>query len=263
MDDAWLKSAKYPVIIDPSIEVYVQPVLTNSEDTFISSVNPGTSYYNSMYLNPGQHEIYGSTRSFIKFKYLPSLPPGASITNAFLGAYMYLAVSPDGTVIDVNQVTSDWQSASTTWNNQPGFSTTPIYSINSTQNIEWQFDITSLVKGWYSGTTANYGVMLKAQDESKPRRAFLSGDATNSQPRLIINYQVDPLGMESFWGYSGNVNVHNGNLVVTDTDVSLSGKGIPITVTRTHNSRYSTIPQEDCPILQALRFLPYNMATMP
>ena len=243
ISDSWLSSATYPVIIDPTIEIYIQPIGALSQDTYVSSTNPTTNYSNLLYLHAGNHPTYGTTRSFIKFRNLPSLRPSAKITEAYLGVYMYLAVGTDTTVINAHQITSDWQPDTTTWNSQPTFRSTPESSITSNENKEWQFNITSLVRKWYSadqnlyGAAANYGIMLKAADESTPRRSFLSGDNTNSQPRLIIRYEVDAIGNEDFWQYHGNVNVFNGNMVLNEVDVTLPGRGIPIQVTRTYNSR--------------------------
>ncbi len=243
VSDSWLKTAKYPVVIDPTIEIYVQPSDASSQDTYVSSTNPTTPYNNLLYLHAGNHPTYGTTRSFIKFRNLPSLRPSAKITEAYLGVYMYLAVGADTTVINAHQITSSWQPETTTWNSQPTFRATPESSVTSNENKEWQFSITNLVRKWYSadqdlyGAAANYGIMLKAADESTPRRSFLSGDNTNSQPRLIIRYEVDAIGNEDFWQYHDNVNVFNGNMVLNEVDVTLPGRGVPIQVTRTYNSR--------------------------
>ena len=81
--------------------------------------------------------------------------------------------------------------------------------------------------------------MLKAADESSPRRSFASGDSAIATESSLDNRttRLDPLGVQSFWGYSGQVNVHNGNLILSATDVTLPGKGIPISISRTYNSR--------------------------
>ena len=147
VDETWLKNAKYPVRIDPTVAI--QPGTDDSQDTWVSSTNPNTYYYMSSYLHAGTHPNFGTTRTYIKFKYLPSLPTGAKITNAYLGAYMYLAVSPDSTVINCQPITSNWQSYTTNWNKQPSYSSTVLDSKSGTTNNEWLFNITSLVNQWY------------------------------------------------------------------------------------------------------------------
>src|SRR5262249_41095331 len=148
-----LKAASYPVTIDPTI--YVQPIYSAgsydlSQDAFVSGTNPNTNYNTSSYLHAGNHSTYGTARAFIKFRNLPSLPPSAKITEAYLGIYMYLGIGPDATVIDAHQVTSDWQADTVTWTNKPAFRATPEYSIADYQDKEWTFNITSLVRRWYS-----------------------------------------------------------------------------------------------------------------
>jgi YD repeat-containing protein len=44
--------------------------------------------------------------------------------------------------------------------------------------------------------------------------------------------------MESFWGYTPEgINGFNGNLVLQATDLHIPGRGVPVTFTRTYNSR--------------------------
>ncbi|GAB6153978.1 hypothetical protein JCM17380_27280 [Desulfosporosinus burensis] len=66
--------------------------------------------------------------------------------------------------------------------------------------------------------------MLKQQNEgTSPYRSFNTVEAgpTNNTPRLTINYTVDPIGLENFWGYTKDgVNPANGNLVLQETDLS-------------------------------------------
>ncbi len=233
VDNQWLENAKYPVIIDPTIGINVD---TDIVDTYVSSANPTTTYYLNNYLHAGYLSGYTTLRSYVRFKYLPSLPPGAIINNAYLKMYMYLP-STYGTTVDVHKVDQLWQSAETTWSNQP--QTTPFISnFSSTPNSEWPFNITSLLRDWYDGKTSNYGVMIRASNESNSKLSFYSGNASgNPTPKITINYEIDALGTEPFFGFDGNVNMHNGNLVLTATDVTLPGRGIPIVISRTYNLR--------------------------
>lgn len=74
-------STKYPVTIDPTINSW--DVMS---DTFVSGLNPNSSYpsYTSMYT--GSTPSYGATRSLVRF-YLPSLPSDSNITSANFNAY--------------------------------------------------------------------------------------------------------------------------------------------------------------------------------
>lgn len=81
--------------------------------------------------------------------------------------------------------------------------------------------------------------MLKQRNETTvPFRRFTSVESAFYTPRLTINYTVEPIGLEDFWGYTKDgVNPANGNLVLQQTDLSIPGRGIPVGITRTFNSR--------------------------
>ncbi|MDD2480725.1 MAG: DNRLRE domain-containing protein, partial [Lutispora sp.] len=239
INDNWLKNAAYPVIIDPTIAITITvPDISGAEDTYISSQNPDTNYYKSNYLHAGNLSGYGTLRSLVKFKYLPSLPAGAKITKAYLKLFMYLG-STGGTSINLYRLTSQWNEADTKWSNAPTYQSDAILtSFSSAPNSLWSMDITSLVQSWYLGQNPNYGIMVTAAYESNPKLSFFSSNAVGSpNPSITIDYEVDALGTETNMGFHGNVNVHNGNLVLSATDVTLPGRGISITVSRTYNLR--------------------------
>lgn len=235
VNDEWLKNATYPVIIDPTIETSVN---SSIQDTYIASDTPDAEYYWSSYLHVGNLQGYGTMRSMIRFDHLPSLPVGAKITKAEIGAFMYLG-STSGTTVDVHQITQSWKADVVNWNSNISYDSTPFIStFTATPNTEWKFDVTSLATDWYNAVSGNYGVLLKATNEASPKISFYASESTTgSTPRLIIDYEVDPLGTEAYFGFDGNVNVFNGNMVVSETDVTLPGRGIPIAISRTYNAR--------------------------
>jgi YD repeat-containing protein len=235
-DPTFLKDSatKFPVTIDPTVNNWdVQ------RDTFISSANPTTSYSSNTSMETGYDSTFGSTRSLVEF-YLPSLPSDSKITSATFSAYQSNADTTNVSV-DLYRVTSAWTS-SATWNSQPTVGSTPESTVTSnTSSAYWQWNITQLMKDWYSGAQSNYGIMLKQQNEgTSPYRDFNTVNSPTNTPEISINYTIDGIGLEDYWGYSRDgVNVSNGNLVLQDTDVSIPGRGIPVSVTRTYNSRKS------------------------
>ena len=239
VDSTWLSTAVYPVVIDPVI--IITTTLTdpnNIYDTYIASGYPTNNYYTNSYLHTGYLSGYNTIRSLIKFLYLPSLPPGAKITSAYLSLFMYLG-STGGTTLNIYRIANNWNVTNVNWNNQPGVDSTPVVqNFTSTPNTAWQMDITSTVQAWYTGGTPNYGLMLRAYNEANSKISFFSSNAAgNPIPSLIINYEIDALGTEAYFGFHGNVNVYNGNYVLADTDVTLSGKGVPINIQRAYNLR--------------------------
>jgi len=237
-DQAFLQdpTTKYPVTIDPTINQW-----DLVSDTFVASKFPDSSYSSLNKVYAGNDDpYYGVMRTFTKF-YLPSLPSAARITSADVNFYQTNNDTTNAT-IDVYRVTSNW-GGSVTWNTQPSVATTAESTLtNNAINAYWQWDITNLAKDWYNGVQANYGFMLKHKDEMTSFRTFNSINIGSNTPRLSIHYWVDPIGIENFWGSTEDgVNPANGNLVIQNNDLSIPGRGVPVSLTRTYNSRLSEV----------------------
>lgn len=234
LDSTWLKdqARAYPVILDPTVTF--SPQDANIQDTIAVSGFPNASYQSQTYLAAGTN-ANGINRSYIWFN-LPKINSGASITSASLDLHQ-MATSTSTTTIDVHRITSSWKASTLNWNNKPSYDTSVLSNKTSTTLGYWNFDVTSTVIDWYDAKAANYGFMLKARDEASDRRGFYSSEYSTNNPKLVVNYIVDPTGVEAYWSYSGNVGVHNGNLLLSDVDVTLPGKGVPIQVSRSYNSR--------------------------
>ncbi|SEN50187.1 DNRLRE domain-containing protein, partial [Lihuaxuella thermophila] len=241
-DEEWLKDPKraYPVAIDPSLTIQgtndTYDAFVGNKDTTVQ----GTNYGSLTYLITGTYTDYGITRSFIKFQLQPLLS-GAQISSARLYLNQYSTVANQQ--VNLYPVTSNWSSSSVTWNNQPS-----IGSLLSSTTVggagEYSWDLTSLARGWYSGTTKNYGVSLRHQTETNDRKSFRSSDyATDptQKPKLVITYTISPLGEEPFWTSAAtNVNTYNGNFYLPESDLNIPGRGIPASVSRAYNSRANT-----------------------
>lgn len=231
-DQAWLKdiARQYPVKVDPTIITY-----TVHKDTFAASWYPDYDFSATEYFSVGNDPLYGTSRSFIQFV-LPSLPSSAKVTDVTFSPYQFENVVPS--TVDVHQITANWTASGTTWNSQPSFSATPEASVNSNTVGYWDFSITNLAKAWYASSTPNYGIMLKNQNEAEGFKRFISYNYTASTPKLTVNYTVDPIGQEQQWGFTPEgVNGFNGNLSVSAADVTIPGRGIPVSFSRTYNSR--------------------------
>ncbi|WHX59892.1 DNRLRE domain-containing protein [Peribacillus frigoritolerans] len=234
----FLKDPKteYPVTIDPTINDW--DVI---RDSFIASSFSSSAYSSETFMNTGYHGYFGSSRALIQFV-LPSLPSDSVISNATFNAYQ--AKSDASTAsIDLFRVTSNWSATTATWNAQPSLGGSPESTTTDNKvNAYWQWDITKLAKDWYNGVQANYGMMLKQQNETtSPYRSFNSVNSGNNTPRITVNYTVAGIGLESFWMTTKNgVNPANGNLVYQDTDVEIPGRGPEVSLARTFNSRKSS-----------------------
>jgi YD repeat-containing protein len=236
-DQVFLKNpeTQYPVTIDPTIDSW--NVL---RDNFVASSFPDSVFSSNTYMHTGYNSYFGTTRALLRF-YLPALPSDSVIDSATFNAYQ---TRNDGqqVSVDLHRVSSDWPS-SATWNSQPSTATTKESTVTSnTYNAYWSWDITSLAKYWYNGVQANYGMMLKQQNETtSPYRTFTSVNNGINTPRLTVNYRVEAIGLESFWtNTEEGVNPANGNLVYRETDVQIPGRGPEVSLTRTFNSRKSS-----------------------
>jgi hypothetical protein len=237
VDTAWLRARerRYPVTIDPSISPSQSPFA--GKDTFVADASD-SNFSTSYSLETGKDTYLGRgiTRSLVAFN-LPGLPSSAWVSNATLTLTEYSGNLPAADV-DLYRVTSDWQPTAT-WNTQPSIHSTKETTTTVNGAGEWSWNITNLVTDWYFNKQANFGVQLRYADESLFFKAFRSSRWTtvSQRPKLTITYTVNPLGWEKFWGYGGNMNVANGNMIMSATDTAVPARGLTPAITRTYNSR--------------------------
>lgn len=242
-DDKWLSDSgrKFPVVIDPVVQT--QNTITSIQDTFVCS-NDTTTKYNNIYDRVGYLSSVGITRTYLKFNSLPALKSSDMVTSATLNLDV-ASVANGGAQVNVHKVSSDWTSTNLVWSNKANYNSTveDYQVINSTG---WQtFDITSVTKSWYNGSN-NYGLMLKANNESTGNVAFYSSDTTDStvRPSASIFY-VSNAGLEDSWTYhsqdvgragTGYINDYNGNLVYIHNDLDMNGNRMPVSISHVYNS---------------------------
>jgi hypothetical protein len=180
----------------PELTLTLQPNPAAGKDAYVYDTDPTSNWGTLERITAGS----GSgnvVRAYIQFS-LTSLPTNAVITSARLSLYYWYSITADVAPIGIYNVTGSWTETGVTWNNQPTFSTSVLYTVNvpaaATNNfINWY--ITDLVKAWQNGTVANYGVVLKDTDEATAEawKRFYSSDwgTAAERPKLIIVY-FDP-----------------------------------------------------------------------
>lgn len=188
-------SRAFPVVIDPSVVIKGS---SNTYDSYVSSKNPGSHYYLSNYLRMGWDTNYYVRRSYVKFD-LDSAVNGNVITLAYMSLKKYDGGNDPS--LKAYRVTGSWTSSSITWDNMPGFSTTYASDTAVPKTNNWyRFDITEIVKRWYSGTYSNYGVVVINSTESGIGNwsTFYSSDSgTDTCPQLRVRY-VNYLGSRPY-----------------------------------------------------------------
>lgn len=255
-DREWLKAEDraYPVKIDPYVMEAVR-----SFDQDATAIYKSASYpYGTLVVGNDNGASYGKTKTYVKFT-LPTLAAGDMVTGAYLnlakldGTYGYQHVGNPTLKINAYKVTSSWSESaiksSTSYSGLPSIDSNIIdyQDVGAQANISWvTFNISKAAKAWYDGE-ANYGICLRANDESAWAIAkFIASNNPSyigARPTLQVNYR-NSKGLESYWtthshsaGESGTgyVNDYNGNLVFTAPIASTTGNKMPVSLSLVYN----------------------------
>lgn len=266
LDQEWLDdiNTQYPVYVDPTISNNNQTI--NLHDTYIYPGDTNDQRGNKAYLKAGVEKVNGinrANRTLIKFD-LPEIGTGSEIVYASLTLTPYLTYTdnPPARVATIHRVTSDWDETTANWNSMNDkyekraesmfYGTrTPINSTMPIMRSYYDGNITNLVKKWYR-STPNYGIMLKAVDESiyldDDYPVFYSKDNglsndNNPQPLVTLVYR-NHNGLENYLDYrtqsftDGNayVNTYNGNLTTVFNLGHTVGGNLPVNLDIVYNT---------------------------
>lgn len=191
-------STVYPVRIDPSYTI------AGSTDTYVSQANPGTNYAGQTALSVGDNTGTDVARTFLHFNFnSDNLIAGKTILSATLKLQNFDSNSCAGSQINVNRVTETWAANSLNWNNQPAYTSTDTASFNPAYGYsancpasQASWDVTAIVSYWAAHQGENYGLRIKAADESDPhswrRYRALDSQMDSVLPRLSVTYNSDP-----------------------------------------------------------------------
>ena len=270
LDEEWLNELgrNYPVTVDPYLKTSQDWEDAVCNSAYIASSTPnacygrgGSSYEGSLYV--GKTDGRGKTRGLIKLSSLPTLGVADKVVYAEMAVWTY-ACYPELT-INLHNVTSSWNQSNVCWNTNVKYDSS-IVDYQTVQHIEetdldadrWQiFEITDLVRGWYSGEIANNGVLLRSETENNSSQArawlFSSGYTSYSEvrPVFVIHYR-NMSGYEDYWSYTGvsagrggavSVNNYNGNAVFSQP-ITLGDGGnlMPVNLSLVYNSNKGTSP---------------------
>ena len=270
LDELWLddENRAYPITVDPVIKT--EQVAAKMSSAFVASGHEDRNYYTygkqnggvdsgSMYV--GKISGYGQTESYVKFD-LPTLGVADKVINAIVG--IYLIDCDNGLQVDVKRLLQTWDNQTVKWNNRPTNNTSwqnsPIIDYKVLEHGEepgWvNFEITDLVRGWYSGEYANYGISLTTEKTTDSKAYFLNSyfnenQQTKARPILYVDYR-NMSGYEDYWSYTGlsagrngavSVNNYNGNLVFTQPLTQGDGGNLmPVSLSLVYNSNGKNAP---------------------
>lgn len=261
VDAEWLSAEErvFPVVVDPAIQTEQKTAVMDS--AFVAKGSPTKCYYAYGLQHDGEDSgslyvgnmggSYGLTQSYLKFDKLPMLSVADKVVEAQLQIVLYKC--ENGLQLDVKKVTSAWDTNKVTWNTKPSVDNTVLdYKILTNSNdSKWlNFEITDLVRGWYSGEYTNHGISLST-DKTASAKAwiFSSRFDENAQkqyrPILRIRYR-NMSGFEDYWSYTSlpagrngsvSVNNFNGNLVFTQpVTQDCGGNLMPVDISLVYNS---------------------------
>ncbi len=184
LDEEWLKSAVYPVIIDPTVQA--DDGTDNVLDNRINEDNPTTHYNSSYCMCTGYGSSSHLNYSLVKFINLP-IDGNCTIESATFTAKMTYDAS-SSSVVGVHQVTEDW-GLNVTWNTRPECNPTATSSqtVAATQNASYTWNITSIAQYWQSGH--NFGLELRDTSTTSKYKEWATWNATYGPgPQLNITY---------------------------------------------------------------------------
>ncbi len=186
----------WPLTPAPELTLTIQPNAVFGNDTYVLIASPDGNYGDDDWIFAGAH-VASTCRAYLQFS-LALLPENAVIVSARVGLNYISDDISTPTAIGAYAVLGAWTEDGVTWNNQPAYSTTledsHILPIAPTGNFHFWY-ITELVKSWYDGSLANFGLLLKSLDESALEgwAGFYSSDwgTSTERPKLVITY-FDP-----------------------------------------------------------------------
>lgn len=243
-DPDWMNAPEraFPVVIDPAIYANRTTITDTYVDEGVPTRTNGTNDFVATGHGSGGEEYV----AYIKFS-LPSIPADAYISSAKVDFFQrnYIDYEDKGYAnFGAYHVITNWDN-SHTWNaylngtqGMLGDLISYVQADDLTQGMRLTWDITSLAREWYAGTSLNYGIAIKQIGEEYNYLLYLgSSDFASEKPRILIHYK-DMNGVESYWSYSshaaglagtGYINHATGALTLVKSLLSTTDSLFPFT----------------------------------
>lgn len=150
----------------------------------------------SQFLKPGD-----DYRSLLQFS-LDKIPSNSTIEEATLELTAFRnEISGPPINVTAHRLLGKWSQYSVTWNNQPKIKETPdgvVTIFPGPPNDKVYIDITDLVQGWFDGTIANNGLLLKGNEKSNDLMAFRSTNFEDSDTWPILHVRFSDGTLKTF-----------------------------------------------------------------
>lgn len=256
-DRAWLSDAarKYPVTIDPSVEVTDYEGVTESVSIYNGNTIASWTGVGTMKDNPSDTTSY-ELRTYLRIgNYFPRTKH-RRILRAQL-AMSYNGMAPDASSftsfrVDMHRVKEDWWSNSIKYD-PPEIGEMVDYAYVQSGGHYHYFDFTRLIYSWGRDDDLypNYGFVLKPDKVlNQTNYARYEKPSSSSRPVVMLDYR-DTTGVENYWtytsmdsGYGGSTMVNNfsGNIVATQPLISADGNRMPVSIGLIYNTYFKNDP---------------------
>lgn len=168
-------------------------VFTPVSNVYISKYYSNKNFSGSNYLHCGQFSGSGDLyRSLLRFD-LSSIPASCTINGAKLRLYVYWNTTPGiSRAINIFSALGSFSQDTVTWANQPLIGASPASSLTVTSQLATyiEFDVGDLVRGWYTGSIPNNGIVVTGLETANALVGFFSTYINNSSvcPLLEVDY---------------------------------------------------------------------------
>ena len=267
-DDTWMNDEDrlYPVSIDPTLIVRAGEESEAVYFAYTAQGTPDVDYEGlHSYVGYTKWNSLGESRSFLHFNILPEIPAGMTVVGAqlalFLDDYTYIRCAELG--VGIYEVTDakpasrnsyyDWI-YDMTWNTMPKYDTSNMidYTKVSLSGVDQyhQWDMTELIKRWYTEGTENRTVALTIvpgnYSDSYCADASFYAWGSVAPPVLAVAYR-DNVGIEPYYtyntleiGHAGTAYIADatGQLKVAKGTVSYASTVNPFALSLVYNSDY-------------------------
>lgn len=196
LDTDWLNSDErvYPIVIDPTVTNGRNQ--TTVLDTYVHP-NDAVNHYHVNEDRLWVGKVNTTSRAFINWGSMPSIPSTANITDAYVSFNLFKGTSTWGK-LSLYQINSNWDSTKLTWAIHNNLSYTQLLT-NLTPTLRdgyynYKLTVTNTVKKWYNNSLGKYGFMIRYTDESyNDYNTIVSSDSgtnNNYWPCIYITYSV-------------------------------------------------------------------------
>lgn len=177
--------------------------LLSTGTTFVSSALADVNLSASAIIIVGTDPIFADSISFLKFA-IPLLPV-ESVESAELRLFVFSKTGVVPSPVVVNRVTSDFDTASVTYNTKPPYvATASMVNVSPSDIFQYvEIDVTELVNQWLNGTFENDGIALINNDGITDVEFGGKEIGTAYEPQLVLTYSIGATGVTGPTGATG------------------------------------------------------------